>query len=322
MVRFSYTNIAFDYYPFGMLMPGRSYSSTAYKYGFNGKEKDDEVKGSGNSLDFGARMYDSRLGRWLSIDQLAKQYPFVSPYIFVLNTPIQAKDPDGKRVYFVGGAGNDNQGWNYIGRFNKSWTNLGIHGFTRIDASHGKAGDVLFTNTWRNNLENGDYSRSGITHYAQNDEQVKKAVNDIVNDITSKPLAEGEQLNLAGYSYGSVVQANVAIALINKGYKVDNLVLIGSPTEEGSQLMESLIGFEKEGKIGKIIRKDIPGDHLSNPSGELEFIYGGFQNRKDSGPHFDLARPDDPATKDIDEGKEADKKIDECGQELKNEGVK
>ena len=34
-----------------------------YPSGFNGKENDDEIKGVGNSLDFGARMYDSRLGR-------------------------------------------------------------------------------------------------------------------------------------------------------------------------------------------------------------------------------------------------------------------
>jgi len=54
-----------EYYPFGMEMPGRIASSEDYRYGFNGKEKDDEVKGSGNSLDFGARMYDSRLGRWI-----------------------------------------------------------------------------------------------------------------------------------------------------------------------------------------------------------------------------------------------------------------
>lgn len=33
-------------------------------------EKDNEVKGSGNSLDFGARIYDSRLGKWLSTDPL------------------------------------------------------------------------------------------------------------------------------------------------------------------------------------------------------------------------------------------------------------
>jgi len=50
---------------FGAPMPGRSFNSNSYKYGFNGKEKDDEVKGNGNSYDFGARIYDPRIGRWL-----------------------------------------------------------------------------------------------------------------------------------------------------------------------------------------------------------------------------------------------------------------
>jgi RHS repeat-associated protein len=47
-----------------------------YRFGFNGQEKDDEVKVEGNSLDFGARIYDSRLGRWLSLDPLQAKYSF------------------------------------------------------------------------------------------------------------------------------------------------------------------------------------------------------------------------------------------------------
>jgi RHS repeat-associated protein len=39
-----------------------------YTYGFQGQEKDDEVSGEGNSYDFGARFYNSRVGRWLSVD--------------------------------------------------------------------------------------------------------------------------------------------------------------------------------------------------------------------------------------------------------------
>ncbi|PJB55079.1 MAG: hypothetical protein CO098_18255 [Bacteroidetes bacterium CG_4_9_14_3_um_filter_41_19] len=92
-----------DYYAFGALMPGRNYSPDSYRFGFNGMEMDNEVKGTGNSLDFGARIYDPRLGRWLACDPLAVKYPDVSPYTFVLNTPIQAIDPDGKVVIFIGG---------------------------------------------------------------------------------------------------------------------------------------------------------------------------------------------------------------------------
>jgi len=69
-----------------------------YRFGFNGMEKDNELKGIGNSLDFGARMYDSRLGRWLSLDPLAAKYPSISPYAFVANNPILFIDPDGKKI--------------------------------------------------------------------------------------------------------------------------------------------------------------------------------------------------------------------------------
>ena len=88
-----------NYDPFGMEMPGRMYSASTYRYGFNGKEKDDEWKGSGNSYDFGARIYDPRVGRWLSVDPLADQFPEESPYSFALNDPVVMIDPDGKRPY-------------------------------------------------------------------------------------------------------------------------------------------------------------------------------------------------------------------------------
>jgi len=57
-----------DYYPFGMIMPGRSYSSDEYRYGFQGQEKDEEVKGSGNHMTTQWRQYDPRIGRWFTID--------------------------------------------------------------------------------------------------------------------------------------------------------------------------------------------------------------------------------------------------------------
>jgi RHS repeat-associated protein len=61
-----------------MIMPGRKYSigNGAYRYGFNGKEKNNEISGEGNSYDFGARIYDPRLGRWLSTDIVTK--PFIT----------------------------------------------------------------------------------------------------------------------------------------------------------------------------------------------------------------------------------------------------
>ncbi|MCC7303502.1 MAG: hypothetical protein IT233_12755 [Bacteroidia bacterium] len=68
----------------------------SYRYGFDGVEKDDEVKGSGNSYDFGARIYDPRLGRWLSVDPLSKNYPSYSPFNFASSNPVYFIDRDGR----------------------------------------------------------------------------------------------------------------------------------------------------------------------------------------------------------------------------------
>lgn len=66
-----------------------------YHYGYQGKERDDEIKGSGNSYDFGARMLDTRLGRWFSLDKEGKSQPGWSPYKGFNDNPIIFKDPDG-----------------------------------------------------------------------------------------------------------------------------------------------------------------------------------------------------------------------------------
>lgn len=66
-----------------------------YRFGFNGKEKDNEWAGVGNSLDYGARMEDTRIARFRSNDPLFKKYPELTPYQFASNTPIRAIDLDG-----------------------------------------------------------------------------------------------------------------------------------------------------------------------------------------------------------------------------------
>ena len=83
-----------DYYPFGSAMAGRKYNQGTYRYGFNGKEEDKEW-GSQMIQDYGFRIYNPTIGKFLSVDPLAKEYPELTTYQFASNTPIQAIDLDG-----------------------------------------------------------------------------------------------------------------------------------------------------------------------------------------------------------------------------------
>lgn len=65
------------------------------RYGFQGQEKDDEVKGNGNSINFKYRVHDPRIGRFLSIDPLAPSYPYNSPYAFSENRVLDGIELEG-----------------------------------------------------------------------------------------------------------------------------------------------------------------------------------------------------------------------------------
>jgi len=90
---------ATDYYPFGSPMPGRSLEGDGYRFGFQGQEMDDEVKGSGNSINYKYRIHDPRLGRFLSIDPLTKEYPWNSPYAFSENKVISSIEFEGLEAW-------------------------------------------------------------------------------------------------------------------------------------------------------------------------------------------------------------------------------
>ena len=82
------TNIAFSKTDFG-----------DYRYGFNGKENDQEW---GKLIqDYGFRLYNPAIAKFLSVDPLSPSYPELTPYQFASNTPIDAIDLDGLEAWKV-----------------------------------------------------------------------------------------------------------------------------------------------------------------------------------------------------------------------------
>jgi uncharacterized protein (TIGR02594 family) len=105
-----------DYSGFGVQLDGRTSESEGYRYGFQGQERDDEVKGDGNSVNYAFRMFDSRVGRFLSLDPIAAAYPHNSVYAFSENRVIDCIELEGLECYwaadgkaFLGQVGESNE---------------------------------------------------------------------------------------------------------------------------------------------------------------------------------------------------------------------
>jgi RHS repeat-associated protein len=86
-----------DYYPFGLISQSFAReNSLRQDYKYNGKELQDEL--SLGWLDYGARMYQPDLGRWMVVDPLGEKYPALNPYNYVGNNPLNLTDPDGRDI--------------------------------------------------------------------------------------------------------------------------------------------------------------------------------------------------------------------------------
>ena len=173
-----------------------------YRYGFNGKENDNEVKGNGNQQDYGMRIYDPRLGKFLSVDPVAKAYPFYSPYQFAGNTPIQAIDVDGlEAVVIIGGADLDSKGLSKV----MLQTEKNIKNYA---SSQGL--DPNKIKAFNSNPSGIEYEKA----------EIKKFI--------KETYKAGEPLILYGYSLGAAVGQNVIAELKkeNPEMKVDLFITV------------------------------------------------------------------------------------------------
>ncbi len=125
-------------------MPGRSFfGSNDYRCGFSGKEKLDELHGnSGDTYDFGERMYDPRLGKWLSVDPLFNKFPSSTPYSYAANSPVWVVDKDGRDIIVLSapkGAGGLGHAAVLIGSDKTGWILFSKNGTVGSKGSSGES---------------------------------------------------------------------------------------------------------------------------------------------------------------------------------------
>jgi RHS repeat-associated protein len=193
-------------------LDGRTIQGDFYRKGFNGMEKDDEVKGGGNSYDFGARMYDSRVGRFLSLDPLMSKFPWQSPYVAFNNNPIFFVDPNGQEAQpflgivleaikggFIGGASEytfqvaDNmifEGMEIPNAIkNVNWSDIGV------EALNGAVQEMIPFNAYSalkmREMFTGKYRKTTMYLIKQSIEGLESMMNESL-----KSYLDGEEINL------------------------------------------------------------------------------------------------------------------------------
>jgi hypothetical protein len=191
---------------------------------------------------------------------------------------IKVKTPGPKdRFYFSAGATHDADKTGYIEKMLKAFNDAGIKDPTDIAAHGGKVEDVQFTtgpNSWlpadaivENRPTKWEVDEFGVrlpTEFSRipvpTDWRITTTVGRISANLASTPMVGGEQVNLCGYSTGSVIMAQVALNLADSGQNIDFLVLIGSPISNASPLYKDL---SSRPRVKRIIRIDIPGDDVA-----------------------------------------------------------
>lgn len=169
-----------DYYPFGQVMRTRHYPNnggvngffTRHRYGFNGKEADYEGEiNTLNTYDYGFRIYNPRIARFLSVDPLAHKLPDHRPYNYCANNPILYIDPDGRDWY------KDNEG-HY--RYNK-------------DLNSVNAISILKKGESCVGYEYTDKTKNGTNEYRKDGSVLFGSQQDAVSRMTSIPENPGKE---------------------------------------------------------------------------------------------------------------------------------
>jgi len=225
-----------DYYPFGMAMTGdRSSNNGNYRYGYNGMEMDNEVKGNGNSYTTEFRQYDPRLGRWMSLDPLMASFPWQSPYVAFDNNPVLFTDPmglaaeggPGKEVVSCGERTTDN---------NSVWRAKYVRSLENVEDGYQvifEYDDDGFTHTYTYTYSQGDGSAGSTGQWNSNQVSVNTADDEHKIDYQQPDQAITSVLKGSEENF-----ANREISKVEPIESAETIQTNNNPTNQAGQVLE------------------------------------------------------------------------------------
>jgi len=187
-----------------------------YRFGYNGQEKDNEWAGVGNEYNFGARLYDTRVARFSSVDPDVRKYPIWSPYSYAKNDPTRYVD--------IGGQGPGDKVIIFTGA-------ILVPAYQKVTPTMLYIEDQVAKST-------GAVTMYPTTYIENDDNYIKSAVTEIKSWREANPHGK---LAIVGYSYGGVVAMKLSRALDKENLGVDLLVTLDAANGTGSDKIDRTI---------------------------------------------------------------------------------
>jgi RHS repeat-associated protein len=198
-----------------------------YRFGFNGKEDDRET----GTQDYGFRIYNPQIGRFLSVDPLTKIYPSWSPYPFAMNRPIDGVDIDGKEWTSVT-EDNVTKFKVVINVYNASTMvtdkteieNL-LHGYTDKEGVFHEGIEQAMEKSYTKTVDGHEYKLDVVLNYVENPTEDKSQFTMILKDGKSIINKDGDMEYTAGTTAlmeGNFTQENdIKLNVTLDGVKLD-----------------------------------------------------------------------------------------------------
>jgi RHS repeat-associated protein len=222
-----------------------------YRYGFQGQEKDDEVKGEGNSVNYTFRMHDARTGRFFAVDPLTSNYPANSPYAFSENCVINAIELEGLELVHVYNTYTNKQG-KKVTKYSHTYTDPKLKtNINQVNTYHG--GKIPGTVTYKGYGKGA----TSITYTIKDKNDVNLKSNDEVREIFNpKPQVIVEPVPVESTPVGKSGVQEIIDEAYNDG---DYLRALGYWANAQDQSFEGEKGLVKTtdivDKTGKLLKQ-------------------------------------------------------------------